>query len=49
MIGQVTVILFTLLMFGERIEDGLKSDKLIDIEALQNMVEKQSGNSHKKV
>lgn len=49
MIGQVTAYFVTLIMIGERIEDGLKNEQLKDIEALRTMVEKQSGNIYKKI
>lgn len=49
MIGQVTADFATLIMIGERIEDSLKNGQLTDIEALRSIVEKQSGNNHKKI
>lgn len=36
-------------MVRERMKNSLKIDKLTDIGTLQNMVEKQVGNSHKKL
>lgn len=48
MISHVMADFGTLSMIGERIVDG-KTGKLIDAEALQTMVEKQSENIQKKV
>lgn len=43
LIGHTTSSYDELVIVGERVEDGMKSGKLIDIQALQSMLEQQSG------
>lgn len=43
LIGHTISSYAELVIVGERVEDGMKSGKLIDIQALQSMLEQQSG------
>lgn len=47
MISQVSTDFVSMIMIGERIIDGMKSETFKDIEVLQTMVEKESGKCQK--
>lgn len=51
LIGHTTSNFADLVIVGERVEDGIKSGQLIDVQALQSLIEQQTraGPSHKSI